>query len=531
LTPVSTSCEDVLMDMTAPGKPCVLRVDPRDDVAVALVDLEAGATLGIDGTDGAPLRAQERVARGHKIALVECPVGLPVRKYGWPIGRATQPIAAGAWVHEHNLASALDGLLPAPGAWPETRATAPPEAGRDGPASAAGPGIGAARFEGYVRADGRVGTRNEIWVIATVGCVARTVERIAREGQRRAAARVDGVHAFSHPLGCSQLGGDLAATRSLLAALASHPNAGGVLLVGLGCESNQLAALLAALPGLDRRRVRAFNAQQQADEYEAGFDAVEELIAVAATDRRESRPVADLRIGLKCGGSDGFSGLTANPLLGRVTDAISAAGGSALLTEVPEIFGAEAVLAARAADAATAAAFTRLVNEFRSDFIAQGQPLDANPSPGNRAGGITTLEEKSLGAIQKAGRATLTHVVPYAGSASERGLGVLAAPGNDAVSTSALAAAGCTLVLFTTGRGTPLGCPVPTLKIASNSTLARAKPAWIDFDAGPILDGEDAAALAAHLLELVLATASGRPARNELNDERSLAIWKRGVTL
>lgn len=514
----------------------LLRVAPDDDVAVALADLESGTTVVASGT--APLRLVEAVRRGHKVALHRLAAGAVVRKYGWPIGRATRDLGPGEWVHEHNLASALDGLLPGAAAGVEAAVGTPglgAASGHDAalahharvtPAAARAPG-----FLGYRRADGRVGTRNEIWILATVGCVARTVERIARVARERWGECVDGIHAFAHPFGCSQLGDDLDATRALLAALACHPNAGGVLLVGLGCESNQLSRLVAAAPDLDPRRLRAFNAQQQADELEAGLAAVAELVAIAAGDRREPCPLADLRIGLKCGGSDGFSGLTANPLVGRITDAVTAAGGAALLTEIPEVFGAEALLAARARDAATAAAFVALVNDFRGGFIDQGEPLDANPSPGNRAGGISTLEEKSLGAVQKAGRAVLTHVLPYAGRSATPGLGVVAAPGNDAVSSTALAGAGATIVLFTTGRGTPLGCPVPTLKIASNGALARAKPGWIDFDAGPILEGEDPETLAARLLELVLETASGRAARNECNDERTLAIWKRGVTL
>jgi altronate hydrolase len=317
----------------------------------------------------------------------------------------------------------------------------------------------------------------------------------------------------------------------LLASLARHPNAGGVLIVGLGCESNQLGTLLQGLGDADRQRIRSFNAQQQTDEFEAGVAAVGELVAIAAADRREQCALGELRIGLKCGGSDAFSGLTANPLVGRIADAVTAAGGSAILTEIPELFGAESLLAQRAADQPTATAFVDLINRFRHYYVDQGEPLEANPSPGNRAGGISTLEEKSLGAAQKAGAATLTHIIGYGQRSTSSGLGILEAPGNDAVSSTALVAAGATLLLFTTGRGTPLGAPAPTLKIASNSALAKAKPTWIDFDAGVLLSGRDAASAAHDLLELILATASGRPARNELNDERSIAIWKRGVTL
>jgi altronate hydrolase len=490
------------------------RVHAADDVAVAAADLLPGTTVTIAGVGS--IVASHATPRGHKLALREIRAGDAVIKYGAPIGVATADIARGEWVHEHNLTSALQGMIHG-------------EQRRSG-AQARSTTTGRT-FAGYRRANALVGTRNEVWVLPTVGCVARTAERIARDADARWRGRIDGVHAFAHPLGCSQLGGDLDGTRQLLASLVQHPNAGGVLLVGLGCESNQLQKLLETLPPESRAHVRAFNAQQQDDEFEAGVAAVDELAALAAATVREPCALADLRIGMKCGGSDAFSGLTANPLVGRIADVVAADGGAVLLTEIPELFGAEPLLLERAQDAPTAAAFETLVNDFRRYFIEQGQPLDANPSPGNRAGGITTLEEKSLGAVQKGGAATLTHIVRYGERSLHRGLGVLEAPGNDAVSSTALAAAGATLVLFTTGRGTPLGCPVPTLKIASNSALARSKPRWIDFDAGRVLDDGDLQRWTEELLALVIATASGAPAWNERNDERGIAIWKRGVTL
>ncbi len=380
-----------------------------------------------------------------------------------------------------------------------------------------------------------MGTRNEIWVICTVGCVARTAQRIAAEGHARHAGRgVDGVYAVTHPFGCSQLGDDLGATRQILADLAAHPNAGGVLIVGLGCENNQLDALLAAAPGLDRSRVRAFNAQMSADEVEEGLAAVDALAARASQDVRTERPLADLVLGLKCGGSDGLSGLTANPLVGRMADAVAAAGGSPILTEIPEIFGAERLLLARAADRDVFDRTVQVVNGFKRYFVDHGQPIYENPSPGNVAGGITTLEEKSLGAVQKAGRSPLRQVLSYGErvdiSPAHRGLTLLEAPGNDAVSSTALTAAGATVILFTTGRGTPLGFPAPTLKIATNTPLAQRKPRWIDFDAGRVLS-EDREMVSDALLDLVIDTASGRPTRAEINGEREIAIWKTGVTL
>lgn len=485
----------------------VFQVDPGDDVAVALRDLAAGE-------EAAGIRVAETIPKGHKLALRAIAVGETVHKFGFPIGRACSDIAPGAHVHGHNLATALGahGAY----AWQPSGASAPAA-----PADAEG-------FLGYRRADGRVGTRNEIWVIPTVGCVARTAEKIAARAAARHAGRVDGIHAFAHPFGCSQLGDDLAGTRGLLAALAGHPNAGGVLLLGLGCESNQLSQLLPGVaPGAN---VRALGAQGAGDELEEGLALVDELVDQASLARREPVPLSALVLGLKCGGSDGFSGLTANPLVGRMSDAVTKAGGAAILTEIPEIFGAEQVLMARAVTEAVFDGIGGLVNGFKAYFTAHGEGVSDNPSPGNIAGGITTLEEKSLGAVQKGGHAPVTDVIAYGGRVRRQGLTLLEAPGNDAVSSTALAAAGATAILFTTGRGTPLGFPVPTIKIASNSELARRKPNWIDFDAGTVLeDGFEAAEAA--LLETIRAVASGRETAAERNDEREIAIWKRGVTL
>ena len=490
------------------------RIAPEDDVAVALSDLEAGANVAVGAT---LVVISEPIPRGHKVALRDIPAGEAVRKLGWPIGRATSNIVRGAHVHTHNLATALAGL---------NDYVFTPRAASTGTSA---PDV--ATFLGYRRADGRVGTRNEIWILCTVGCVARTAERIARIGSERFAGRIDGVHAFTHPFGCSQLGDDLQRTRRVLASLAAHPNAGGVLIVGLGCESNQLNALLPEIGAPDPSRLRAFSAQAAEDELEQGLSALEELVAVAERDRREPCPVAALTIGLKCGGSDSFSGVTANPLVGHVADRVCAAGGTAILTEIPEVFGAEHLLMERAVDERVFRDVVTLVNDFKRYFIDHGQAIHENPSPGNIAGGITTLEEKSLGAVQKGGHAPLTQVLRYGTRVSGPGLALLEAPGNDAVSATALVAAGATIVLFTTGRGTPLGFPAPTLKISSNTPLAQKKPRWIDFDAGAVLAGESVAQAGEKLLQLVLDTASGQPARNETNDEREISIWKSGVTL
>jgi altronate hydrolase len=490
--------------------PSLLQIDPRDDVAVALRPVLAGETV----TDG--LVAAVDIEAGHKVALHPIAAGEEVRKFGWPIGRARCAIAAGEHVHTHNVATGLSGL--------EDYVYAPIAAE---PAEAGAP----MTFDGYRRKNGRVGTRNEIWILCTVGCVARTAQRIAAEAGKRFAGRVDGVHALTHPFGCSQLGGDLAATRTMIAALAGHPNAGGVLILGLGCENNQLSLLLEAAPHLDPERLRAFTAQSTEDEMEAGLQAVEELVQIAERDRREPCPASDLVVGVKCGGSDGFSGLTANPLVGRIADKVTAAGGTAVLTEIPEIFGAERLLMARARDQAVFEDIAAVVNDFKSYFIAHGEPVSENPSPGNIAGGITTLEEKSLGAVQKGGRGQVTEVLRYGQQVSEHGLTLLEAPGNDAVSSTALTAAGATVILFTTGRGTPLGFPAPTLKVATNSSLAQRKPHWIDFDAGRIAAGQSLDDAADGLMDLVLATASGRETRSEENGEREIALWKRGVTV
>jgi altronate hydrolase len=480
----------------AQDAPALLQLHPDDDVAVALC-------------------AQGGVPAGHKAAVRDLGAGAVVRKYGWPIGRLTAPVAAGAHVHNHNLETLLTGV----------------EAYRYAPhVPAALPEDAATRFQGYRRADGRVGTRNEIWILPTVGCVARTADRIAAVAHARHSKSVDGVFAFGHPHGCSQLGQDLDGTRSLLAALACHPNAGGVLLIGLGCESNQLDRLIEEIPESLRGRVRTLRAQSEEDETEAGLAAVDALAATAALAHRAPATLADLVIGLKCGGSDGFSGLTANPLVGHIADRVIGSGGAAILTEIPEIFGAEQLLLARAADQAAFDGIVALVNGFKLYFLDHGQPVSENPSPGNIAGGITTLEEKSLGAVQKAGRAPVCDVLAYGERVRRKGLTLLEAPGNDAVSATALAAAGATLILFTTGRGTPLGFPVPTVKIASNSALAARKPGWIDFDAGTILaEGFESAADA--LTARLAAIASGAATAAERAGERDIAIWKRGVTL
>jgi altronate hydrolase len=461
---------------------------------------------------------QETVPAGHKIALQALDAGEAVVKYGFPIGRLTQPVEPGEWVHSHNLKTALDGMV-------EYRYA--PVAGRLASGRTCPPSSATAARSG------RVGTRNEIWILNTVGCVNHAAERIARIASERFAGRIDGVHTFVHPYGCSQLGDDLTNTQRVLAGLMRHPNAGGVLVLGLGCENNQMHSLL-ALAGeeVDAERLRYFNSQDVGDEIEEGLAAVEALVRRMEGDRREPVPVSELVIGHKCGGSDGFSGISANALVGRIADRMSALDGGVLLTEVPEMFGAEQVLMDRAADERVFEEIVAMINDFKAYFLRHGQPIYENPSPGNKAGGLTTLEEKSLGAIQKGGQATVRRVLRYGEPAAGGGLSLLEAPGNDGVSCTAMVASGATVLLFTTGRGTPLGFPAPTIKISSNSAIAEKKPHWIDFNAGALLDGTTTMEqLADELFALVLEVASGRRTNNEQHGYREIAIWKEGVTL
>jgi len=480
-----------------------------------MVSMNAGTEVTVDG---GLISLHEAVPVGHKIALVELRAGAQVVKYGHPIGKVTESVGQGSWLHSHNMRTNLEGVVDY----------------RYEPVAASPQAIGASRtFEGYCRSNGAVGTRNEVWVLNTVGCVNRAADRIARICDQRFGKRVDGVHSFAHPYGCSQSGEDLESTRRALAGLIRHPNAGGVLLLGLGCEDNQVDGLLRIVGDADRTRLRYFNTQEVADEVEHGVAAVTELVGLMEQDRRTERPISDLIVGLECGGSDGLSGITANPLVGRVVEWIAAHGGGAILTEVPEMFGAEQTLMNRAANEMLFREIERLVNDFKQYYLTHGRPIYENPSPGNIEGGLTTLEEKALGAIKKGGSATVTEVLRYGERKDTPGLSLLEAPGNDGVSTTAMVAAGATVLLFTTGRGTPMGSPVPTIKISSNTVLYERKPRWIDFNAGAIADGSaETSDLAADLFDLLLDVASGRKQTNsERYDFRDIAIWKTGVTL
>ncbi|MES1202221.1 MAG: altronate dehydratase family protein [Pseudomonadota bacterium] len=493
--------------------PALIRVSPTDDVAVALRAIEAGERVRLGGDE---IEARDAIPLGHKIALHPIEAGATIRKYGFPIGRALNALEPGQHVHTHNMATCLSGELTYDFA-------ATPQAPARSPAVQE-------TFLGYARADGRYGVRNEIWIAPSVGCTARSAEKLARIAHDKFKGRVDGVYALMHVEGCSQLGDDLNRTRRLIASLARHPNAGGVLVLGLGCETNQAPALVKEAGGVSAR-LKWFNAQDVEDELEAGLAAIEELVAHAEQDRRTPAPLSALTIGLKCGGSDALSGLTANPLVGDVADWVTDAGGAAILTEIPELFGAEPILMARAKNRDVFDRFAALANGFKRYYLERGHPVSENPSPGNMKGGITTLEEKSLGAVQKGGHAEMTDVIGYGEQVRSAGLTILESPGNDGVSSTALAAASAQIILFTTGRGTPLGFPVPTVKISSNSAIAERKPHWIDFDAGQILAGVPRAEAAAQLKALILAIASGQATCNERNSEREMAIWRDGVTL
>ena len=450
-----------------------------------------------------PDNVEVNVANGHKYAVRDIKRGENIIKYGQPIGHALADIKKGEHVHSHNLATNLSGKLTYeyhPVKTPERTETD-------------------LTFMGYVRKNGDVGIRNDIWIVNTVGCVNKTAQIIARK---------TGAEYFSHPFGCSQLGGDMEITQKILAGMVHHPNCGGALVLCLGCENNNIEIFKNALGSYDEERVRFLNAQDADDEIEAGVRIIEELKSNAAKDKREPVSIKKLKIGLKCGGSDGLSGITANPLVGRVCDKLTSMGGSCVLTEVPEMFGAEQLLMQRCADKEVFDKTVRLINNFKDYFTRHNQTIYENPSPGNKAGGITTLEEKSLGCIQKGGLSEITDVLDYGDTVTKSGLSLLNGPGNDIVAVTNLMAAGVHMILFTTGRGTPLGGAVPTVKISTNTALAKKKSSWLDFDAGRALDGCE---LTDELFDFVIETANGRKTKNEENGYKEISIFKDGVTL
>ena len=490
----------------------MVRITPRDMVAVALKPLKAGETVSYGAGE---IILLDDLPMGHKAALREIRKGEAVIKYGFPIGEATEDIPAGAHVHTHNLHTLLSGEKEY--AWHP----AFPEQEKQKPAV----------FSGYPRKYGRPGIRNELWILPTVGCVNDVARTLAREAQNLTGGAVEGVFAFPHPYGCSQLGDDQENTRKVLAALATHPNAGGVLLLGLGCENSGIEQIRPLMGAYDESRIRFLVCQDCEDEIEAGMKLLTELAERMRQDRRTDCSADQLVVGLKCGGSDGLSGITANPTIGVFSDRLTAMGGTTILTEVPEMFGAETILMDRCETEELFGRTVKLINNFKAYFESYHMPVYENPSPGNKAGGITTLEDKALGCTQKSGSSPVKGVLAYGERVETAGLNLLSAPGNDLVASTALAVSGAQMVLFSTGRGTPFGCPVPTVKIASNSPLAQKKRNWIDFDAGRLLTGMTLDQLGEELTELVLRTASGKQTRGEEHGFHDLAIFKQGVTL
>ncbi len=435
---------------------------------------------------------------GHKYALRNIKKGEEIIKYGFSIGVATEDIKENSHVHSHNLKTLLSGLK---------NYTYSPNFESLEPRKPI-------MINAYIRENGDIGIRNDIWVINTVGCINKTAEKIAN---------LTGSFAFPHPYGCSQLGEDYAITQKILCGLIKHPNAGGVLVLGLGCENNNIPELKKVLGVYDKKRVRFLNIQDCEDEIEEAVKIIDELKEICEVDIRQQVPISKLKLGLKCGGSDGLSGITANPLCGKVSDKLISMGGTAVLTEVPEMFGAEQILMNRCENETVFDKTVDLINNYKQYFINHNEPVSENPSPGNKEGGITTLEEKSLGCVQKGGTATIVDVLDYGDILSKQGLNLLNGPGNDIVAVTNLTAAGCHMILFTTGRGTPLGAPIPTLKIATNTVLAKQKTHWIDFDAQSCNEDE--------LFDLIVETANGKQSKNELNSYREIAIFKDGVTL
>ncbi len=481
------------------------KINEKDNVAVALENLKKGEIIGnITLLDDIPM--------GHKIALSDISKDEKVIKYGYPIGSTKEDIKKGRHIHTHNLKSDVAGKLdytynPDFNEITETEYKT---------------------FMGYLRENGDVGIRNEVWIIPTVGCVNSVVKAIENGAKQYKTENIDGIYSYNHPYGCSQLGGDMENTLKYLSGLINHPNAGAVLVVGLGCENGNIGELKKYLGETDSKRVKFLIAQDEENEIEKGIELVKELCSYADKFIRTMQDTSKLKIGLKCGGSDGFSGITANSLVGSFSDMIISKGGSTVLTEVPEMFGAETILMNRCRTENLFYKTVDLINNFKEYFTKYGEKTDENPSPGNKAGGITTIADKSLGCVQKGGSAVVEDVLLYAEPIKKQGLSLLQAPGNDLVASNALAVSGCQLVLFTTGRGTPFGCPVPTIKISSNTPLYDKKKTWIDFNAGRLLDGED---IKEKFFDFVIDVCSGKKTKSELLDKTEIAIFKDGVTL
>ncbi|MBD5266200.1 MAG: altronate dehydratase family protein [Duncaniella sp.] len=499
-----------------------LKINPADNVAVAINPLTAGTTVNVDGDE---ITLVSDIPAGHKFALQDIAAGDNVVKYGFPIGHTRHEVKRGAFLDHNDIKTNLEGQLDYSDITIDNPAPAAPGADNKGTE---------ATFMGFERPDGQVGIRNEIWVIPTVGCVNGIAKQIVdRLNAETKAEGVDGIFAFPHNYGCSQLGGDHENTKKILRDMVLHPNAGGVLVIGLGCENNQPRVFEEFCGDYDRNRVKFMVCQEiEGDEVEAGVEILRGLYEQARNFKRTEQPASKLRIGLKCGGSDGFSGITANPLLGEFSDWLcEQQGGTTVLTEVPEMFGAETILMRRCADDKLLGETISLINNFKEYFLSHGEPVGENPSPGNKAGGISTLEEKALGCTQKSGKSPVFGVMEYGERIHNHGLNLLSAPGNDLVASTALAAAGCQMVLFTTGRGTPFGTFVPTVKVSTNSGLAQRKPAWIDFNAGRLVEDSSMADVLDDFIKFVLSVASGQEINSEKSGIHEISIFKNGVTL
>ncbi len=491
-----------------------LKINPADNVVVAIADLKAGEEINVDGVK---LHLNEDVPAGHKVALKDFAEGENVIKYGYPIGHARKALTQGSWVNETNIQTNLSGLL--------EYTYNPINVSLNIPKKDL-------TFKGYRRKNGDVGIRNEVWIIPTVGCVNGIVNQLAEALRKETNSEgVDSITAFTHNYGCSQLGDDHENTKKILRDMVLHPNAGAVLVVGLGCENNQPDVFKEFLGDYDKDRVSFMVTQKVGDEFEEGMKLLRDLYEKARKDTRTDIPLSELRVGLKCGGSDGFSGITANPLLGMFSDFLIAQGGTSVLTEVPEMFGAETILMNRCRTSELFGETVRLINDFKEYFLSHGEPVGENPSPGNKAGGISTLEDKALGCTQKCGKSYVEGVLPYGERLKVKGLNLLSAPGNDLVAATALASCGCHMVLFTTGRGTPFGTYVPTMKISTNSNLAKNKPGWIDFNAGVIVENEPMEKTLERFIDYIIRVASGELVNNEKKGYREIAIFKTGVTL
>lgn len=490
----------------------VIKINKNDVVGVALADCKKDEVYTFDGVS---ITLKEDITLGHKFALKDLVEGEDIIKYGAPIGHATQPISKGSWIHTHNMKTNLGDVL--------TYTYNPVKIDEEASDKRT--------FMGYRRKNGKVGVRNEIWIIPTVGCLNSVIGLIANETKNLRSTKVEEVVAFPHPYGCSQMGGDQENTRKILADLIQHPNAGGVLVLGLGCENSNIDILKTYLDDFDSNRVRFLQSQDCEDEVEAAVSIIQELAQQMEQDERVEIDSSELIVGLKCGGSDGLSGITANPTVGEFSDMLVARGGSTILTEVPEMFGAETILMNRAKNVEVFDKMVTLINGFKDYFVAHDQTIYENPSPGNKKGGISSLEDKSLGCTQKSGSSQVVDVLEYGQVVKEKGLNLLNAPGNDLVAATALAASGAHIVLFTTGRGTPFASPVPTIKISSNSDIYNRKGNWIDFNCGVLVEGQPMEQVKNDFFNFVLEVASGKQVKAEENGYHDMAIFKDGVTL